>query len=70
MKGSSTFKQLACKRCGNIVAKVDINSDAVTCSDCVQLDLLGGIRLTEEQYWEAVRAGKIVSCKKEESEEK
>lgn len=56
---SKTFKQLACKRCGNIVFKVDIGAEAVTCSDCVQLDLLGGVRLTEEQYWSLVKSGKL-----------
>lgn len=60
-KLSKTFKQLACKRCGNIVHKVDINADAVTCSDCVQLDLLGGIRITEEQYWSLAKSGKLSS---------
>jgi hypothetical protein len=58
-KLSKTFKQMACKRCGEIVPKVDINSEAVTCSDCVQLDLLGGIRMTEEQYWSLVKSGKL-----------
>jgi hypothetical protein len=58
-KLSKTFKQLACKRCGGTVPKVDINAEAVTCSDCVQLDLLGGVRLTEEQYWSLVKSGKL-----------
>jgi len=56
---SKTFKNLACKRCGEIVKNVDINSDAVTCSSCVQLDLLGGVRLTEKQYFEMLKEGKL-----------
>ena len=67
-KLSKTFKQLACKRCGYIVPKVDINAEAVTCSDCVQLDLLGGVRLTEEQYWSLVKSGKLNELDCTESE--
>ena len=62
------FKQLACKSCGEIVHKVDIKADAITCSNCVQKELNGGFSMTEEQYWEAVRAGRIVSCKSDEEE--
>jgi hypothetical protein len=62
------FKQLACKSCGEIVEKVDMNADAITCSNCVQKELNGGFSMTEEQYWEAVRAGKIVSCTSDEEE--
>jgi hypothetical protein len=62
------FKQLACKLCGTIVEKVDLKADAITCSKCVQRELNGGFSMTEEQYWEAVRAGRIVSCKSEEEE--
>jgi hypothetical protein len=54
------FKQLACKQCGNIVNKVDIQADAITCSDCVQLELMGGTRLNEEQYWSLVKSEKII----------
>lgn len=64
------FKQLACKLCGEIVHKVDIKADAITCSKCVQKELNGGFSMSEEEYWEAVRAGKLVSCTKEEEEEK
>lgn len=59
---ASEFKQLACKSCGEIVEKVDIATDAITCSNCVQKDLNGGFSMTEEQYWEAVKAGRLVSC--------
>jgi hypothetical protein len=47
---------------------VDINAEAVTCSDCVQLDLLGGVRLTEEQYWSLIKSGKKIEqdCTKTE----
>ena len=62
------FKQVACKGCGEIVEKVDMNADAITCSNCVQKELNGGFSMTEEQYWEAVRAGKIVSCTSDEEE--
>jgi hypothetical protein len=62
------FKQLACKGCGEIVHKVDMEADAITCSRCVQKELNGGISMTEAQYWEAVRAGRIVSCKSSEEE--
>ena len=62
------FKQLACKSCGEIVLKVDMQADAITCSNCVQKELNGGLSMTEEQYWEAVRSGKLVSCKNDEEE--
>ena len=62
------FKQLACKSCGTIVEKVDLKADAITCSKCVQRELNGGFSMTEAQYWEALRAGKIVSCKNDEEE--
>jgi len=62
------FKQLACKSCGEIVHKVDIKADSIICSNCVQKELNGGFSMTEEQYWEAVRAGRVVSCKSEEEE--
>ena len=62
------FKQLACKLCGEIVHKVDIQADAITCSKCVQRELNGGFSMSEEEYWEAVRAGKLVSCKNDEEE--
>jgi len=62
------FKQLACKSCGEIVDKVDMNADSITCSNCVQKELNGGFSMTEEQYWEAVRAGKIVSCTSDDEE--
>jgi hypothetical protein len=58
-KRATGFKQLACKGCGKIVYKVDIDADAITCSDCVQLDLLGGVRITEEQYWSLAKSGKL-----------
>jgi hypothetical protein len=62
------FKQLACKSCGEIVMKVDEQADSIICSKCVQRELNGGFSMTEEQYWEAVRAGKLVSCKNDEEE--
>ena len=62
------FKQLACKSCGAIVTKVDMEADAITCSRCVQKELNGGFSMTEEQYWEAARAGRLVSCKSDEEE--
>ena len=62
------FKQLACKGCGEIVNKVDMQADSITCSNCVQKELNGGFSMTEEQYWEAVRAGKLVSCTSDEEE--
>ena len=62
------FKQLACKTCGEIVHKVDIKADSIICSNCVQKELNGGFSMTEDQYWEAVRAGKLVSCKSDEEE--
>lgn len=61
------FKPLACKGCGEIVPKVDIEADAITCSDCVQKELNGGFTMSEAEYWAAVEAGKLVSCKKEEN---
>jgi hypothetical protein len=63
---ASGFKQLACKGCGEIVQKVDIAADAITCSKCVQRELNGGLTMTEAEYWAAVEAGKIVSCKTSE----
>lgn len=62
------FKQLACKTCGEIVHKVDIKADSIICSNCVQKELNGGFSMTEDQYWEAVRAGRVVSCKSDEEE--
>ena len=62
------FKQLACKGCGEIVQKVDLRADAITCSKCVQKELNGGFSMTEEEYWSAVRAGQIVSCTNETKE--
>ena len=62
------FKQLACKSCGEIVQKVDLEAEAITCSKCVQKELNGGFSMSEEQYWEAVRAGRFVSCKNDEEE--
>jgi hypothetical protein len=62
------FKQLACKSCGEIVHKVDLAADAITCSRCVQRELNGGYSLSEEEYWAAVKAGRIVSCKSDEEE--
>ena len=67
-KRSSGFKQLACKSCGEIVNNVDIEADLITCSDCVQRELNGGFSMTEDQYWEAIRAGRIVSCISDEEE--
>lgn len=62
------FKQLACKGCGEIVHKVDIDADAITCSDCVQKELNGGFSMSEAEYWAAVNAGKLVSCTSEEKD--
>jgi len=62
------FKQLACKGCDTIVQKVDLEADSITCSSCVQKELNGGFSMNEEEYWEAVRAGKLVSCTKGEEE--
>jgi hypothetical protein len=45
---SKTFKQLACKICGEIVPKVDINADKVTCSLCVQKSLRGIINTCDD----------------------
>lgn len=56
------FKQLSCKGCGEIVKKVDLRADAITCSKCVQKELNGGFSMSEEEYWSMVRAGQIVSC--------
>ena len=67
-KRSLGFKQLACKSCGEIVEKVGLEADAIVCSDCVQKELNGGFSMSEEQYWEAVRAGRLVSCKNDEEE--
>ena len=60
------FKNLACKSCGEVVNNVDIDADAITCSDCVQKDLNGGYSMTESEYWEAVKSGKFQTCKSEE----
>jgi hypothetical protein len=65
---ASAFKQLACKGCSEIVYKVDIEADAITCSRCVQKELNGGVSMTEEQYWEAVKTGRLVSCTSSEEE--
>jgi formylmethanofuran dehydrogenase subunit E len=46
---SKTFKQLACKICGEIVEKVDINADKVTCSRCVSKSLQGIINKCDEE---------------------
>jgi hypothetical protein len=62
------FKQLACKGCDTIVQKVDLEADSITCSNCVQKELNGGFSMNEEEYWAAVRAGKLVSCTKGEEE--
>lgn len=65
---ASAFKPLACKGCGEIVQKVDIEADAITCSKCVQKDLSGGFTMTEAQYWEALKAGRLVSSTSDEEE--
>ena len=62
------FKQLACKGCGEIVHKVDMEADSITCSRCVQKELNGGVTMTEAQYWEAVKTGRLVSCTSDEEE--
>jgi ribosomal protein S27E len=67
-KRAEGFKQLACKGCGNIVYKVDIAADAITCSDCVQRELNGGYSMTEAEYFAAIKAGKLATCKSEEEE--
>lgn len=46
---SKTFKQLACKVCGSIVEKVDINADKVTCSRCVSKALQGIINKCDDE---------------------
>lgn len=62
------FKQLACKGCSEIVNKVDMEASAITCSNCVQKELNGGFSMTEEQYWKAVRTGRLVSCTSDKEE--
>jgi hypothetical protein len=62
------FKNLACKCCGEVVSNVDIDADAITCSDCVQKDLNGGYSMTESEYWEAVKHGKLITCTSDEEE--
>ena len=46
------YQQLACKECGTIVAKVDAEADAITCSRCVQRQLAGPSWVSEEEYFE------------------
>lgn len=67
-KRSSGFKQLACRSCSAIVNKVDLEADSITCSNCVQKELNGGFSMSEEEYWEAVKLGKLVSCTNDEEE--
>lgn len=67
-KRRTGFKQLACKGCGSLVEKVDMEADSIICSKCVQLDLNGGFSMTEAEYWAAFNSGKIVACKSDEEE--
>ena len=62
------FKNLACKSCGEIVEKVDEAADSITCSDCVQKELNGGYSMTEAEYWEAVKNGKLLTYTSDEEE--
>ncbi len=68
-KRRTGFKQLACKGCGSIVEKVDMEADSIICSKCVQLDLNGGFSMTETEYWAAVKAGKVIACSTTDEEE-
>ncbi len=45
------FKKLGCKKCGEIVQKVDEAVDSITCSKCVQADLRGYPDLTREEWF-------------------
>lgn len=47
MRKTKTFKQLACKLCGDIVPKVDADATAITCWQCVS-KMLSGIVVTCE----------------------
>jgi hypothetical protein len=67
-KRTEGFKNLACKGCGNVIEKVDVAADSITCSDCVQRELNGGYSMTEAEYWAAVKSGKLVTCKSDEEE--
>jgi hypothetical protein len=46
------YQQLACKECGDVVSKVDIDADAITCSRCVQRQLAGPGWISEEVYFD------------------
>jgi phage FluMu protein Com len=63
------FKQLGCKVCGEIVAQVDQEATAVTCSKCVQLEVNGGFSMTEAEYWAAVKSGRFVRAESNTGEE-
>jgi predicted nucleic acid-binding Zn-ribbon protein len=45
------FKKLACKKCGNLVEKVDEKVEAITCSTCVQADLRGYPDISAEEWF-------------------
>ena len=45
------FKKLGCKKCGEIVQKVDEAVDSITCSKCVQADLRGYPDITREEWF-------------------
>jgi hypothetical protein len=45
------FKKLGCKKCGEIVQKVDEKVDSITCSKCVQADLRGYPDITREEWF-------------------
>jgi hypothetical protein len=62
------FKQLECKECGTTCDKVDLAAESITCSRCVQKGLNGGLSMTEEEYWEAVKSGKMFTQNCQDSE--
>jgi len=45
------FKEMGCKKCGEIVKKVDEKVDAITCSRCVQAELRGYPDITREEWF-------------------
>lgn len=45
------FKKIACKKCNELVDKVDEQAESITCSKCVQTELRGYPDITREEWF-------------------
>lgn len=65
------FKNLACKKCGETVEKVDEKADSITCSKCVQAELRGYPDITREEWYrlDSLRKEQEVVAEPETQEE-